>query len=418
MKAVILAAGRGTRLEPLTEDTPKCMLPLAGKPILEHVIKAVRKAGIREVVLVVGYREEKIREYFGEGSDFGIKIEYVFQNQQLGTAHAIDMVELNEDFLVLNGDTLISSECVDGVLSAHSAGIHEPAATLGLKKVEEPGSYGVVRLKNNRVVEIIEKPKKYVSNLANAGIYAFSPKIFGAVEKTKKSERGEYEITSSIRILIDEGEVVRGAMIKGLWSDVGNPWNYLDSNQEMLGRMEERIWGEIEEFVKRGGKLYLGKKSIIKSGSYIEGPVYIGDNTIIGPNAYLRSFTSIGDDCKIGNGVEVKNSIIMDRTNVPHLSYVGDSIIGKNCNVGAGTLVGNLRLDEKNVKMRIRNELKDTGRRKFGCIIGDNVKIGLNVMINAGRKIGSNSLIGPGVIVYKDIPPNSFILQKQQRGKK
>ncbi|MBI5254017.1 MAG: glucose-1-phosphate thymidylyltransferase, partial [Euryarchaeota archaeon] len=186
-----------------------------------------------------------------------------------------------------------------------------------------------------------------------------------------------------------------------------------DSNQEMLGRMEERIWGEIEEFVKRRGKLYLGKKSIIKSGSYIEGPVCIGDNTIIGPNAYLRSFTSIGDDCKIGNGVEVKNSIIMDRTNVPHLSYIGDSIIGKNCNIGAGTLVGNLRLDEKNVKMRIRSELKDTGRRKFGCLIGDNVKIGLNVMINAGRKIGSNSLIGPGVIVYKDIPPNSFILQKQ-----
>ena len=415
MKSVILAAGKGTRLEPLTEDTPKCMLPLAGKPILEHVLKAVRKAGIREVVLVVGYREEKIEEYFGDGSDFGVRIEYVSQKQQLGTAHAIDMVELNEDFLVLNGDTLISSECIDSVLSAHSA---DPAATLGLKKVEEPSNYGVVRLQGSRVVEIIEKPKKYVSNLANAGIYVFSPKIFKAIEKTKKSERGECEITSSIRILIDEGEAVRGVRIKGLWSDIGNPWNYLDSNQEMLNRMEERIWGEIEEFVKCRGKLYLGKKSVIKSGSYIEGPVYIGDNAIVGPNAYLRSFTSVGNDCKIGSAVEVKNSIIMDCTNVPHLSYVGDSIIGKNCNIGAGTLVGNLRLDEKNVKMRIRNELKDTGRKKFGCVIGNNVRLGINVMINAGRKIGSNSLIGPGVIVYDDIPRDSFILQKQELRRK
>lgn len=417
LKAIILAAGKGTRLEPLTEDTPKCMLPLAGKPILEHVIKAVRKAGIREVLLVVGYEGEKIREYFGDCSDFGIKVEYISQKQQLGTAHAIDMVELDEDFLVLNGDTLISSECVDDVLSAHSAGT-QSVATLGLKKVEEPSNYGMVRLQGSRVVEIIEKPRKYISNLANAGIYAFSPKIFEAIKKTKKSERGEYEITSSIGVLIKEGEVVKGVKIRGLWSDIGNPWNYLDSNQEMLGRMEERIWGEIEEFVKRRGKLYLGKKSVIKSGSYIEGPVYIGDNTIIGPNAYLRSFTSIGDDCKIGNGVEVKNSVIMDCTNVPHLSYIGDSIIGRNCNIGAGTLVGNLRLDEKNVKMRIRNELKDTGRRKFGCVIGNNVKLGINVMINAGRKIGSNSLIGPGVIVYEDIPPNSFILQKQGLRKK
>lgn len=414
MKAVILAAGKGTRLEPLIDDAPKCMLPLAGRPILEYVIKAAGKAGVREVVLVVGYKEEKAREYFGSGSDFGVKIEYISQKQQLGTAHAIGMVELNEDFLVLNGDTLVSSECIDSVLSAHS----DSAATLGLKEVEEPSNYGVVRLENNRIIEIVEKPKKYVSNLANAGIYVFSPKIFGAIRKTKKSERGEYEITSSIGILIDAGEVVKGVKIKGLWSDIGNPWNYLDSNQEMLGRMEERIWGEIEEFVKRRGKLYLGKKSVIKSGSYIEGPVYIGDNTIIGPNAYLRSFTSVGDDCKIGSAVEVKNSIIMDRANVPHLSYIGDSIIGKNCNIGAGTLVGNLRLDEKNVKMRIRKELKDTGRKKFGCVIGDNVKIGLNVMINAGRKIGSSSLIGPGVIVYEDVPKNSFILQKQELRKK
>ncbi|MFQ6105775.1 MAG: glucose-1-phosphate thymidylyltransferase, partial [Candidatus Hydrothermarchaeaceae archaeon] len=126
------------------------------------------------------------------------------------------------------------------------------------------------------------------------------------------------------------------------------------------------------------------------------------------------SFTSIGNNCKVGNAVEIKNSIVMDGTKIPHLSYVGDSIIGRNCNLGAGTLVGNLRLDNRNVAMRIKGRMMDTGRRKMGCVIGDNVKTGISVMINAGRKIGSNSLVGPGVIVYRDIPSNSFILQKQE----
>jgi bifunctional UDP-N-acetylglucosamine pyrophosphorylase/glucosamine-1-phosphate N-acetyltransferase len=116
--------------------------------------------------------------------------------------------------------------------------------------------------------------------------------------------------------------------------------------------------------------------------------------------------------------VELKNSIIMDNSNVSHLSYVGDSIIGKGCNFGAGTLVGNLRLDEKSVKMRLGDELYDTGRRKMGCVVGDNVKTGLNVMINSGRKIGSNSMIGPGVVVYRDVPDNSFLIKKQELERK
>lgn len=409
MKAVILAAGRGTRLEPVTSDISKCMLTIAGRPILEHILDQVKEAGITDVIVIVGYKKERIIDYCGDGSDLGLTIEYIYQKEMKGTAHAIGLVDLDEDFLVLNGDTLISSEDIGSVVNGHDS-----VATIGVRKTDDPSHYGVVKLEDDRVKAIIEKPKEFVSDLANTGVYVFSPKIFDAIKRTKKSVRGEYEITSSIEILIEEGEVVRGIEIKGMWSDIGNPWNYLDSNQEILRGMKGKIDGTVEDNVMVKGTLILGRNSVVKSGTYLEGPVYIGEDTVVGPNAFIRSFTSIGNNCRIGNAVELKNSIIMDNSNVPHLSYVGDSIIGKNCNFGAGTLVGNLRLDEKSVKMKIRDELTDTGRRKMGCVVGDNVKTGLNVMINSGRKIGSNSMIGPGVVVYRDVPANSFIVKKQE----
>ncbi|MFQ5976002.1 MAG: bifunctional sugar-1-phosphate nucleotidylyltransferase/acetyltransferase [Candidatus Hydrothermarchaeales archaeon] len=409
MKAVILAAGRGTRLEPVTSDLSKCMLPLVGKPILEHILNSVKDVGIEEAIIIVGYMKEKIKDHFGDGSNLGLNLEYIDQVEMEGTAHAIGLANVDTDFLVLNGDTLISSADINNIVKNH-----ETAATIGVRKVEDPSNYGVVEIDNGKVKAIVEKPKEFVSNLANAGIYVFSPKIFNAIKRTKKSERGEYEITSSIEILIKEGEAIKGVELLGRWSDIGNPWNYLDSNQEILKEMDTRIVGIVEEKVTLKGTLILGKNSVVKSGTYIEGPVYIGENTTVGPNAFLRSFTSIGNNCRVGNAVELKNSIINDNTNVPHLSYVGDSIIGKNCNFGAGTLVGNLRLDERSVKMRIKDELTDTGRRKMGCVVGDNVKTGLNVMINSGRKIGSNSMIGPGIVVYQDVPPDSFIVKKQE----
>ncbi len=409
MRAVILAAGRGTRLEPVTSDLPKCMLPLAGKPVLEHMVEAIIEAGIKEISMVIGYRGEAIREYFKDGKFHSVSIKYVEQEKRLGTAHALGLKKFSTDFLAMNGDMMISARDIKGVIDGHRAD-----ATLGVKRLEDAQHYGVVKVKDSRVVGIVEKPKKSAPGYINAGIYVFSPKIFDAIAKTKRSKRGEYEVTSSIQMMIDEGLNVRALELKDPWSDIGNPWNYLDSNQSMMEKMEEKIEGEVEEFVKVKGTLHLGKDSVIRSGTYIEGPAYIGENTIVGPNAYLRSFASIGSNCRIGNAVEIKNSIIMDHTYIPHLSYVGDSIIGRNCNFGAGTLVGNLRLDERSVKMRIRGELEDTGRRKMGCIVGDNVKTGLNVMINAGRKIGQNSMIGPGVIVYHDVPANSFIVEKQE----
>lgn len=409
MKAMILAAGKGTRLEPITTGVQKVMLPLGPKPLLHHLIGEVRAAGITEITLLVGHLEEQIKEYFGDGSNFDVKIDYITQEERLGTAHAIGQADFKEDFLVLNGDSVVSSKAIKEITSNHDS-----AVTIGIKRVDDPRNHGIVDVQDGKILKIIEKPKKPKSNLGSIGVYVFSPPIFDAIKNTKKSERGEYELPSSIEFLIKKGEFVRGVEITEIGPDIGTPWHYLDANKEVLGGLDSDIKGLMEDGVTLKGEIILGEGSVVKSGTYIEGPVSIGKNTIVGPNAYLREFTTIGDNCHVGASVELKNTIILNNTNVPHLSYIGDSIIGRDCNLGAGTLVGNLRLDNANVKMRIKGELVDSGRRKLGCVIGNRTKLGLNVMVNSGRKIGNNCFVGPGVVVYKDIPDDSKTRIKQK----
>jgi bifunctional UDP-N-acetylglucosamine pyrophosphorylase/glucosamine-1-phosphate N-acetyltransferase len=154
----------------------------------------------------------------------------------------------------------------------------------------------------------------------------------------------------------------------------------------------------------------VGKGTVIRSGTYIEGPVVIGNNSKIGPNCYLRPYTTIGNYCHVGNACEVKNSLIMDHSNVPHLNYVGDSIIGQHCNLGAGTTVANLRLDKNNIIVTLNGKKIDSKRRKLGMVIGDNVQTGINSIINVGSMIGNNVLIGPGAMAKGEIKPDTRIL--------
>ena len=167
--------------------------------------------------------------------------------------------------------------------------------------------------------------------------------------------------------------------------------------------MRQRISGKVEPGCHVKGKLVLGPGSVVKSGTYIEGPVYIGRSCIIGPNAYLRDHVAIHDGCKVGNAVELKNTILFTGARVPHLSYVGDSVIGENTNFGAGTITGNLRHDNANVQSAVKGQLVDTGRRKFGTIAGDNVKTGINTMIYPGRKFWPGTSTAPGAAVVKDV---------------
>jgi UDP-N-acetylglucosamine diphosphorylase/glucosamine-1-phosphate N-acetyltransferase len=416
MKAIILTAGEGTRMRPLTVTKPKTMLHVGGKPILQYNVESLRDAGVKDITMVVGYREDVIKNHFKNGTDYGVNINYVSQEERLGTAHAIGSTKgtINGKFIILNGDIIVDPILIKDLI--HKYQVENARSLLILTEVDDPSSFGVVELDGDRITNIIEKPEpgKAPSNLINAGIYLFDDQIFEAIELTGKSQRGEYEITDSLLIQMKNNEKVLGLKSKNNWIDIGRPWELLDVNEYFLKDIKTDIQGELEEGVTIHGPVFIGKNTIVRSGTYIMGPVHIGENCDIGPNTFLRKYTSLGNNVSLGNAVEIKNSIIMDHTNVNHLTYVGDSIIGSKCNIAAGTNIANLRFDDGNVKIRVKGDKVDSGRRKMGVVFGDGVKTGINSSFNPGVKIGVNSRIGAGAIVSKDLESDKVLIPLQK----
>ena len=401
MKCVIIAAGEGNRMHPLTYTRPKVMLPIAGKPLLEWNLLNARAAGLKEFIFVVSYKSEMVREYFGDGKPWNVKISYVNQGKAMGTAHAIGTVEpfVNE-CIVLCGDTIFGTNDITHIT--------QKGTKMGLVKIDNPTEYGIVELSGKHVMKIYEKMEHPSSNIINAGIYHFNKDIFNSIRKTEKSSRGEFEITDSINMLVSKKRI-EGVFLKE-WRDVVYPWHLLDANEELLKKLKTKIEGTVEKNVTVKGNIVVGKGTVIRSGTYIEGPVVIGNDSKIGPNCYLRPFTTIGNNCHVGNACEVKNSLLMDYSNVPHLNYVGDSIIGQHCNLGAGTTVANLRFDKNNIIVILNGKKIDSKRRKLGMVMGDNVQTGINSVINVGTMIGNNVFIGPGAVVKGEIAPKTMIL--------
>ncbi|AMM53263.1 bifunctional sugar-1-phosphate nucleotidylyltransferase/acetyltransferase [Pyrococcus kukulkanii] len=415
MKAVILAAGKGERLRPLTDDRPKVVLKVANKPIIEYVIETLDPF-VDEFIIIVRYMKEKIIKLLGD-EFHGKPITYVEQVEGEGTAKAIysakEYIEDGEAFFAVNGDIYFEEDAIRGLL--HVFRKKNADAALVVKAFDDLSQFGLVEVEGDFVIRIKEKPGK-VSGFANLGIYLFKSDVFEFIEKTEVSERGEYEITDTLNLILSSGKKIAYYEYRGYWNDIGRPWNLLEVNEYILKtKLKHSIRGQVEEGAVIVPPVEIGEGTIVRSGSYIIGPVKIGRNSRIGPNCFIRPYTSIGDNCHIGNAVEIKNSIIMDNSNAPHLNYVGDSIIGENTNLGAGTITANLRHDNKTIKVEVKGKLEDSGRRKLGAIIGHNVKVGINVSIYPGRKIGSNAFIGPGVVVDKNVPPNVLVVVKQEK---
>lgn len=415
LKAIILSAGEGSRMRPLTLTKPKTMLPVAGKPIIQYNIESLRDNGITDILLIVRYKEEIVRNYFEDGSDFGVNISYKTQKDFLGTANAISYGEdfIDDSIIVLNGDIILDDEIIHEIIKKYN--YLSPDTLMLLTEVEDPSAFGVVEIENGNIKNIVEKPKREEapSNLVNAGIYIFNKDIFDKIRETEISERGEYEITDSVSLQIEDNKTVIGHKTSKDWIDVGRPWELIEVNEELIGKLKTEIKGTVEAGAVIHGEVFLDEGSVIKAGVYIEGNVYIGKNCDIGPNSYIRGNTYFGDNVHVGNAVEIKNSIIMENTNVSHLSYVGDSVIGSNCNIAAGTNIANLRFDNATIKTKIKNQKIDSGRRKLGAIIGDSVKTGINSSFSPGVKVGHNSTIGSGVLLYEDLPSDTRVLEKQ-----
>lgn len=422
MRAVVLAAGEGIRLQPTTFTRPKHLIKICGKPILEYCLDAIKTCGVNEAVIVVHYMADAIRNYFGNGDKFGLKIQYVDQQAVRGTGNALSAAEpyVKEDFIMIYGDLLFAAEALKRTIGLHEK--EKPAATLAVVPVEKPEDYGIIELENEtKIKRLIEKPirEEAQSNLANAGIYVFSQEVFPKIKETSATVRGEWEITDAITLLLKENKLVLAAKLPTEeWFDIGRPWDLLDANQWMLKKMKHKVYGCVEEGAHLIGPITVAEAARIRSGAYVEGPAFIDEESDIGPNCYIRPYTSIGKNVRIGNACEIKNSIIMDNTHIGHLSYIGDSVLGEKCNLGAGTITANYRLDARPIGMMIKDKLVNSERRKLGAILGDNVKTGINSLLMPGVKVGNDSWVGPNLVLSRDLPSGTIALLKQDEEKR
>ena len=374
MKALILAAGKGERLQPLTDYKPKAMLPVCNKPLIDYQIEMLRKHGIDEVAVVIGHLEKALKEH--------LNVKFYRDASISGTASAVYAAKdfIDDEFVLLYGDVFFDGSINELIKTPNS---------MAVVQVEDVSRYGEVIFRDGKLVNIKEKSGSG-SGFVNAGIYHFDPTILDFIEKTEESNRGEFELTDSI-MMLNRSEKVRVVPVNGYWNDIGYPWDYIDANMYMLNKIG----------------FSAGENTEIWSNAMIRKPVVIGSGCKI-KNCVIEK-SVVGDGCVIGEFSIVKRSIVMNKSKVPHLNYVADSVIAEGCNLGAGTKIANLRFDDANVKVTIKGKRIDSGRRKLGAFIGYNVKTGINVSIYPGVKIGSDSWIEAEVSVKKDVEKGSFV---------
>ena len=373
------------------------MLPVADRPLAAHAAESAVSAGASRLVLVVGYESEPVREYFGD--EFaGVPVEYAEQTDQRGTADAVRAASsLLDDgpFAVLNGDALYDERSLST--------LYDAAPAVGSYRVDNPENYGVLYTESRGgdtfATGVVEKPADPPSDLINTGAYVY-PAEAQAWLDVGESERGELELTDVLTRACEESDV--RAVPFDRWLDVGRPWELLEANEWKLGELERELLGDIHADADLRGSVVVEEGAEIDAGVVIEGPALIRSGASVGPNAYVRGATVLGEGAKVGHAVEVKNSLLMAGATVGHLSYVGDSVLGRDVNFGAGTNVANLRHDDEPVRVRVKGESTSTGRRKFGVVCGDEVKTGIDTNLNAGVVLSGGASTTPGESVLRD----------------
>lgn len=331
MKALLTAGGRATRLRPITWTINKHLIPLAGKPMLQHAIEKLVDAGITEIIININPGDTEIREAIGTGEKFGANIQYLEQEGgPKGIAHVVRCAEPligAEPFIFYLGDNVILGSLNKFVERFTAEG---PDAMLALAKIQNPQRFGVPIIQNGKIVKVLEKPKDPPCDLAVTGIYLMSSRIFDAVKAIPPSPRGEYELADAFTWLLEQGGNITYEEITGWWKDTGTPEDLIEGSALLLHERQNKDWrleGEIRPGAVVRGKVSIGKGAVIGSGAVIRGPVTIGescrlDNCYIGPNTVIGSFCVI-------DGAEIERSIIFDSCKISDV-HLADSLIGKN----------------------------------------------------------------------------------------
>jgi len=341
MKAVIPTAGQGTRLRPVTLTMPKALVPVANQPLIAYALNVLKNAGLTEIGIVVNDLDSSIHAQLGDGSSFGVKLDYIIQKEQLGLAHAINLCHEfvgDEPFCVLLGDNIFQDK-MEELIRGFPASSAE--AAIALIEVSDPTRFGIAEIIDGKIIQVIEKPKDPPSNLAISGAYLFKTSIFDAIAKTTPSWRNELEITDAIQQVINAGHEVHPYTLKGWWIDAGKPDSIIQANQLVLGELpysaaptdNGRIIGNCDI----SARVILGENSQIID-SVVRGPVIIGKNVTV-RNSFIGPYTSLGDNVLVENS-EIEASIVMKDCAIRSiLGRIDSSLLADNSKVVAASHV-------------------------------------------------------------------------------
>lgn len=390
MRALVLAAGRGSGLYPFTDTRPKSMLPVAGEVLLRSTVEKVRAAGVSDLVFVVGHRAERIIDEFGQGTSLGVSIRYVRQSEPAGIRDAVRLAREcfreDESFLLAYADVLASADMYRQVVQMSGASGQPVAA---ICHTPDAQNYGTVYLGEDMLIErLVEKPAaREVGNYVLAGAFVVPYRLFDLLERLEMDE--------ALNALCAE-EGLRSSIQEDTWLDARRPWDLLKGNRMVMdGWTEARVDGsaQLRGAAQIRGPVRMERNVVVESGTSIFGPCFIGENAFLGNGVLVRPYASVGANAVIGFGVELKNCILLNGVRVGRMSFVSDSVVGENAVVGSGTMTLIQNEDQSPVSVRMLEGAVDSGLDKVGSFLGD------------GARIGAANTLAPGAVV----PPGEVI---------
>lgn len=396
--AVVLAAGEGNRLRPLTRNRPKPMLPAGNRPILEHVFDALIEADIEELHVVVGYKHDRVQDHFGPKYR-DVSLQYHQQDKQLGSGHALLQArkDIDEAFLVVNGDQIAGPEIINEVLKEHAA--HDDSddvlGSLALLSSTDVVDYGGVRVEDDHVAEIVERPGEHGAYRLNAGVYAFEPRIFEYIAESEPID-GEVSLTDVLARLIEEEDaVVRGIVTRGLWVDATYPWDLLTMARELS--RHGIIGGE-------AGTVHVDETASVHETAVLRGPVAISADCQIGPGVVLGPETCLGQNVTVEANSVVEGSVLDTDTRVGPNSTLIDCVTGQGVHVGPSNTVEGGEAD-----IRVDNQVFE--RRTLGAMLADRVETAGDVSFEPGTLVGPEAELGTGVTVSGTVDADAHVIR-------
>ncbi len=391
--AVVLAAGEGTRLRPLTRNRPKPMLPAANRPILEYVCDALVEAGIQRLVVVVGYKRDRVQDHLGH-TYRNVPVEYVIQEKQLGSGHALlqarDAVE--GPIVVVNGDRVIEASTVTATLDAYYEGC---AASLAVVANEDAQRYGAVEVHDGRITELVEKPQQDDYRLINGGVYAFPESVFEELAATSRTD-GSLPLTDTVVRLVENGKVC-GARVDGTWADATYPWDLLTVAREVLGN------GMVAGVQRHPGE-WVAESATVHEDATLVGPAVVAPDCEVGAGAVVGPYVALGRNATVEANATVQTSVVDADTRVGPGSVLVDTVAGQNVRVGAGAVVPGGPGDVV-VGDRVFPD------RRLGAVLGDRVRLGGGSRCDPGTLVGTGARIGTGVVARGHVAEGAEVVR-------